>query len=343
MKLRLLPKFKLFLLTLVVVNASPTREAGAICQEEEIIAARDLCYFQDYQRAAELVQNLFKRYQDEPAVVFWQAALLQMLIYDSGDDNLLDSFYRVSDQVIQLCKEILKENPKDARAHFYWGLTELNRANCQSWQKRKWTAFLTMLKVVGHFRRALVLEPGFEDAWFGLGVIEYFKATADRYCGGLGLIGSREQAYELVNRAQRNGVLLQPMAEFLLGFMRKEDKQFEDAVQWCRRLLFRYPNNRVAHRLLRDIYLNMKKYPEVIEIGRKLETDIISTFPNNRYGLAENWLKMAYAWEGLNQVDSARMLSERLIAWEEYQSYVPWLANYIREAKRLKKRLSTKK
>ncbi|MEO0070639.1 MAG: hypothetical protein ABIK39_00935 [candidate division WOR-3 bacterium] len=318
-----------------LVNASP--------KEEEIIRARDLCYFEDYQRAAELIENLSNRYPDEPAVIFWQAAFLQMLIYDSGQNNLLDSFYRVSDRVVRLCKERLRENPRDGWAQFYWGLTELNRANCQSWQNRKLTAFLTMLKARGHFHRALTLKPELEDAWLGIGVIEYFKATADRYCGGLGLIGSKGKAFQLVSQAQKKGGLLQPMAEYLLGFMAKEEKRFEDAVQWSCSLLFRYPNNRTTRRLLRDIYLDMSEYTEVIEIGRKLESDIINTFPNNRYGLAENRLKMAYAYEGLNQLDSAQIFCERIIAWEEYQNFVPWLANYIQEAKRLRKRISLKR
>lgn len=319
---------------MVLVNASP--------REEEIIRARDLCYLEDYQRAAELIENLSQRYPDEPAVVFWQAALLQMLIYDSGNNNLLDSFYRASDRVVWLCKERLRENPRDGWSHFYWGLTELNRANCQSWQNRKLTAFFTMLKARRHFQRALILKPELWDAWLGMGIIEYFKATADRYCGGLGLIGSKAKAFDMVRRTKKKGKLFPPMAEFFLGFMAKEEKRLEDAVQWSCSLLFRYPNNRTARRLLRDIYWDMKKYTEVIEIGRELESDIANTFPNNRYSLAENWLKMAYAWEGLNQLDSAQIFCERIIAWEEYQSYVPWLANYVQEAKRLKRRLLLK-
>lgn len=304
----------------------------------EIAAARDLCYLQDYRGAGAAVRRLQEKMRDDPAVLFWEAALLQMLIYDSGNAGLLDSFYRITDRVVLCCQERLRENPVDAQAYFYWGLAELNRANCLSWQNRKFSAFMTMLKVPFHFRRALTLDPGLTDACFGLGTIEYFKATADRYFFGLGLLGSRERAYRLMHRVQRNGELLQPMAEFFLAFMMKEDRLFGDGVRCCERLLSRYPQNRAVRRLLRDIYLDMGSPERAIALGQELEKDISVTFPDNRYGLAENWLKMAYAWEQLGMPDSVCAYSERVIAWERHQGSVPWLANYVREARGLKKR-----
>jgi tetratricopeptide (TPR) repeat protein len=311
--------------------------------EDDVIRARDLCYLQNYQAAAEGVNRLICRDESDPAGLFWQACLLQMLIYDSGNVGLLDSFYRTTDRVVALCRRRLKGSPDDARALVYWGLAELNRANCLSWQNRKLPAFMTMLKVPSRLHRALELEPGLADAAFGLGVIEYFKATADRYLFGLGLIGSRERAYSLVQKAERTGVLMVPMAQFLLGFMMKEDKLYPGAIEWCEKLLARYPDNRAARRLLRDVYLDMGRFHQAIAVARGLERDIRRAFPNNRYGLAENWLKMAYAFEKLNEADSVVVYSERIIAWEGFQNQVPWLANYVREAKGLKERVRRSK
>lgn len=332
---------KLMGLLLLFVAMAPVKKVMA--WDDEVIRSRDLCYLQNYQEAQQRVSGLICQDKDDPAGLFWQACLLQMLIYDSGNAGLLDSFYRTSDRVVALCRKRLESSPHDARAWLYWGLTELNRANCLSWQNRKFSAFMTMLKVPGRLHRALELEPNLADARFGLGVIEYFKATADRYCFGLGLIGSRARAYELVQEAQRRGVLMTPMAEFLLGFMMKEDKLYTGAVKCCERLLARYPGNRAARRLLRDVYLDMNRCQDAIVVARGLEADIRKQFPDNRYGLAENWLKMAYAWEKLNQPDSVRVYSERIIAWEGFQNRVPWLRNYVREAKGLKERAQRRK
>lgn len=312
--------------------------AGSDRPDSTVLRARDLCYLQDYRAAADGVSAMVRSDTADPAGVFWQACLLQMLIYDSGNTALIDSFYRTTDRVVALCRKRREQNPRDVRARLYWGLAELNRANCLSWQGKKFAAFMTMLRVPAHLRQVVGMEPEVYDAQFGLGVIEYFKATADRYCFGLGLIGSRERAYALVRSAQTRAVLMQPMAEFLLGFMMKEDGFYEGAIRCCERLLARYPDNRSARRLLRDIYLDMGRYREMLELARRLEQDIRRAFPENRYGLSENWLKMAYGWERIGAYDSVCAYSERIIAWERYQDRVPWLKNYVREAKELKRR-----
>lgn len=320
---------------LVLLAALSAQPAGI---KESIIFARDLSYRQLYQAAREKVEELKQHPATRLAGLFWEACLLQLLIYDSGNTTLVDSFERCTEQVLNACWRRLHENDQDASAHLYLGLALLNRANLRSWQNKKFDAFKTMLKVPSHLKRALALDPKLHDAQFGLAVIEYFKATADRYCLGLGLLGSRERAYRQMEAARVQGELLQPMAEFMLGFMHKEDRNYAAAIRYCQYLLWRYPSNRSAKRLLRDVYLAKGDYWQAIALGRELDADIRQAFPDNRYGLAENWLKLAYAWQGLGETDSTVLYANRIIALECYTSRVPWLNSYIREAKALKNR-----
>jgi len=322
------------------LSASLAAAAGlAPANPDEVIEARDYCYNQDYRTAAEKVAGLMDSDASDPTGFFWQACMVQLLLYDSGDPALIDSFYRATDRAVEKCRAALRSDPQDTWALLYLGMAELNRANCQSWQRRKLPAFRTMLRVPATLGRAQRLDPGLVDVDFGLGVIEYFKAAADRYLFGLGLIGSRERAYARVRRAQQGGGMLQPMAEFLLGFMMKEDRQYDAAAGCCYRLLQKYPGNRSARRLLRDVRLEQGRYRLALDVATGLEADISRAFPGNRYGLAENRLKMAQAWEKLGQADSARFRAEQIIAWEEHQGRTPWLACYVKDAKRLKARL----
>lgn len=310
----------------------------ALANPDRVIEVRDYCYNQDYRAAVEKMEALMSA-DDGPTGLFWRACLLQLLLYDSGDPALVDSFYRATDRAVGKCRQSLRTNPDDKWALLYLGMAELNRANCLSWQQRKLPAFRTMLSVPSTLGRVQRLDPELVDAEFGLGVIEYFKAAADRYLFGLGLIGSRERAYARVRRAQQGSGMLQPMAEFLLGFMMKEDRLYEGAAGCCYRLLAKYPGNRSARRLLRDIRLEQGQYRQALEVATGLETDIARAFPDNRYGLAENRLKMAQAWEKLGRRDSALLRADQIIAWEKYQNSTPWLACYVKDAKRLKARL----
>jgi len=309
--------------------------AGTFVFPEESVSA---AYRQDYESAWRLVEDVEPGAEAGPGIAFWRAALTQLLLYDSGRPALADSFYRLSDRAVAACKARLRHEPQDATAHMYLGLTQLNRANCQSWQQQRFRAVFTMLGVERHLRRAVELDSLLEDAWFGIGVIEYFKATADRYVFGMGILGSRERAYDLVERAAGSDGVLCNAALFLQAFMHKEDGEFDRAVGFCEELLERHPGNRAALRMLRDTYLAAGEHGDVIRLGREIEESIGVSFPENRYGLAENRLQMARAWSRSGQQDSARALVDSLVAWEPYRDSVPWLRNYIADARRLKTR-----
>lgn len=313
----------------VVVQATP--------REEELIrAAMRATYRQQYDSAAAMMVRLEP---GSPSACYWQACLTQMLIYDSGNSSLVDSFYRMTDATARVCREASRRDPEDPLPYFYLGIAELNRANLQSWQQRKLAAFRTLLRVTPNLSRARRLDGEMVDALFGLGVVEYFKASANRYVFGLKLFGSRTRAYDLLWEVQQRGRLLQPTAEFMLGFMMKEDRDFEGAVACCQRMLNAYPESRSARRLLRDIYLDMGDYDRALDVGHYLERDIREAWPENYYGMAENWLKLATAYELVGDRKWAKYYADLIISYEPWQDQIPWLPNYVREARALKLRL----
>lgn len=312
----------------------PARAAAS--EPVELRAVVDAAYTQDYRLASELLDRLP---DDAPGTLFWRAGLLQLLIYDSGNKALVDSFHRLSDSAAARCRVGIRADSRDARAYLYLGLTELNRASMLSWEQQKLRAFTTMLRVTPSLGRARRLAPEMSEASFGLGVVEYFKSCANRYALGLRLFGSRERAYGLLRQVESGDAALQPMAVFMLGFMYKEDRQYDSAGVCCRRLLERYPGNRSTARLLRDVLLKAGRAGEALEVALDLWRDIDTVWPTNYYGLAENWLKMAEAYELLGRTEQAAGCADLVIAWEPWQDDVPWLRNYVREAKQLRARV----
>lgn len=301
--------------------------------------AVDYGYRQQYDSAAALVRPMAQSRPSDPAGSYWQSALVQLLIYDSGNPALIDSFYRLCDSTVALCNRRLVRAPSDTMARFYLGMTQLNRANLQSWQQKKLAAARTIMGASGNLKAAARMAPGEADFAFGVGMLEYFQA----YFGKL-LTGRRGQAsgaYALVRRAASSGTLCRTSAEFSLAWMLGEDGMHDSAVAHCRQLLARYPGNRSGLRLLRDNLLAGGRCREAVETGTELERSIRATYPRNRYGLAENWLKMALAYEKLGQKDSALTIARRIVLWEPYAARTPWLPNYVKEAKALRQRLGS--
>jgi tetratricopeptide (TPR) repeat protein len=306
---------------------------------DDLIRARDLCYRQEYDSALAVVEAMSRCDTTDPAPYYWQASITQLLIYDSGNKQLIDSFYALSDRAIAKASDRIRCNPGDAQAHFYVGVTQLNRANLLAWQQRRLSAFKTLLGVMPQLRAALANDTALADARFGVGVIEYFKANADRYVFGLGLLGSRDKAYQLVKAVAERECLLQPAARFLYAYMLKEDGDYAGAVQSCQVLLQKYPGNRAALRTMRDAQYRGGMLSDALATGRFIEQEVLRACPGSRYALSENWIICGKAFAEAGQLDSARARFDRVIAWEPYAGEVPWLSNYVREAKRWLRKL----
>lgn len=305
----------------------------------DAIRARDFCYRQEYDSACAVVRAKLLADPSDPAGLFWQASIVQLLIYDYGNLTLADSFYSLSDRAAAVCRRNLGRNPHDARAHFYLGMIQLNRAMFLGWQQRPLAAFKVVLGVAPQLSAALADDSTLSDARFGIGAVEYFKASADRYVLGLRLLGSKKKAYRLVSAVADRGGLMQTAAEFLLAYMLKEDGDATGALRYCRRLLGKYPGNRSAMRLMRDTYYKSGNYELTLATGRRLEEEVLKFCPGNRHALSENWVICGKAFARVGKKDSARARFQRVVAWAPYAGEVPWLSDYVREAKQWLKKL----
>jgi len=300
--------------------------------------AVSLGYAQQYDSAWATLARVSERDTLAPLVAFWRAALVQMLLYDSGDPALADSFHRTSDRALAACRERLRTHPDDARAHLLFGLTQLNRANCQGWQRSRLRAVMTLNSASRSLGRAVALDSTLADGWFGLAAIEYVRVNADRYALGLGLLGSRKRAYRMIARSLDGEGWLANAAGFMLAYMHKEDGEFEQAVEVCERILRQYPENRTGLRLLRDTYLAAGRWEDALQVAGRLDSSITRDFPGNRYGRSENRLVAMKAWDGLGLQDSALAYADRIIAWSRYERQVPWLDRYVAEARQYRRR-----
>ena len=323
--------------TLVAALAACCAAAGVVNEQsgDAIRQAIDAGYRQQYDSAQSFIESVLARDSTDPAGPFWQASFIQTLLYDSGERGLVDSFYSVTKQAEELCRQRLSRDERNARAHFYLGMTRLNLANCQSWEQKKSAALRTMLGVQGEMRAALKLDPELTDACFGLGMVEYFRAQGNKFVLGLGLFGSKGKAYDWLRKAEQGSGLLSTSATSSLAWIMGQDRKFDSAIARCEQLLARYPGNRTVMRMMRDIYYSKGDYVKALALGARLEKSIRASFADNKYGLSENWIVSAKCWEGLSQTDSACALAERVMDWEEHQDDVPWLPNYVRDARAL--------
>ncbi len=305
----------------------------------DVTRARDFSYRQQYDSALTITSAAIAGDPSDAAGYYWQAGIIQLLIYDSGRGGLADSFFALSDRAVALCQQRFDRDPGDAQAHFCYGMTQLNRASFLGWQQRPLPAFKVLLGVAPHLNAALARDSSLTDARLGLGMIEYFKAASTRYTLGLRLLGSREKAYALIRPQADGGGVLAPAAQVMIAYMLKEDGKYEAALGYCRRLLAVYPSNRSARRMMRDALFKAGRYDAAVQVGAELDSAILRVFPDDKYCIAENWVVCGKAYALMGKKEEARVRFDHVVAWECYQADVPWLPNYVREAKQWRKKL----
>ncbi len=307
----------------------------------DIARVRDFGYRQQYDSAFAITSAAIARDSTDPAAYYWQAGALQLLINDSGRGALADSFFGLSDRAVALCRRRLAKEPNDAQAHFYFGMTQMNRSSFLGWQRRSLSAFRVSRSVAPHLNAALKRDPSLTEARLGLGMMNYFMAMSSRYTLGLRLMGSRKKAYAAIKPLADGDGPLKIAAQMMMAYMLKEDGDYDAALGYCRRLLASYPGNRSTLRLMRDAFFKASRYAEAVQVGAELDTVIPRAFADNKYCVAENWIVCGKAYAQMGQKEEARKRFDRVIAWEPYQADVPWLPHYVREAKQWRKKLGS--
>jgi tetratricopeptide (TPR) repeat protein len=125
----------------------------------------------------------------------------------------------------------------------------------------------------------------------------------------------------------------------MMAYMLREDGDYDASLRYCRQLLAAYPGNRAALRMMRDGLLGGRRFAATVDVCAELDSILPRAFPDNKYGIAENWIVRGKALAQLGRKDEARLYFNRVVAWEKYQDDVPWLAHFVREAKQWLKKL----
>lgn len=305
----------------------------------DISRVRDFGYRQQYDSAFAITSAAITRDSTDPAGYYWQAAILQLLINDSGRGALADSFHALSDRAVALSKKRLARDPDDAQAHLYFGMTQMNRASFLGWQQQSLSAVRASFGVASHLNAALARDSSLDEARLGLGMLDFLMAMSSRYTLGLRIVGSRKRAFAAVKPLADGNGPVKSAAQQAMAYMLKQDGDYAASLGYCRQLLATYPGNRTVLRLMRDALFEAGRNAEAVRVGAELDIIFPRAFTDNKYSLAENWIVCAKAYTRMGQKEEARKRFIRIIAWEPYQADVPYLAHYVRESKQWLKKL----
>ena len=179
----------------------------------------------------------------DATALWWQIQL------DPESRALDDEFSASVERAIRTAEAWTERAPEDAEAWFYLGGAYGARVQWRVLRGEKLSAARDGKQIKEAMEKAVVLEPGLDDAYFGLGMYKYYADVAPaaaRFLRFLLLLpgGDRKEGLREMLHARSRGRLVQGEADYQLHIIYLwYERQTERAIELLRALHARYPGN----------------------------------------------------------------------------------------------------
>jgi tetratricopeptide (TPR) repeat protein len=178
-------------------------------------------------------------------------------------------FGRLDDLAIRKAETRLRAHQDEARSYFYEGLAYGLRAQLEALRDHVLATARAGKKLRNLSLAALKLDPNLGDAWFGVGLYNYFEDTLPTYVKMLRFLillpgGDRLEGLRQMQQAMEKGQLVTAEARFHLAknYSRSIDRQYARSLELLRQMQQEYPHNPLWNLLVGSVELRMGRVNE---------------------------------------------------------------------------------
>lgn len=211
-------------------------------------------YSLDFETADKNIALVFEQYPDHPFAHFGNAMIAWSRYeyeFETSDDEQRKVFEKILDDSIKGIQRWIKKNPQDPNAFMGIGALYGLRAMF-SMRNRSWiTAYFSGRKAIKNLEYSLALDPTYYDAYFGLGIYQYYAGTLPSVIKILAKIvaikGNPDAGVSQLNDAREKAVFTSDSAKLILIEVQntRGSKYYDPAksLEYIRELRQKYPNN----------------------------------------------------------------------------------------------------
>ena len=274
----------------------------------------------------------------EACEVLSATALWWRILIDPLNRSLDDEFSTSVDRAIRTTEDWTERAPDDAEAWFYLGGAYAARVQWRVLREERVAAARDGKRIKQALERAIELSPGLEDAYFGIGLYQYYADVAPAAAKVLRFFlmlpgGDKTEGLAQMLRARNGGRLLQGEADYQLHLIYLwYERQPARALDLLRGLQKHYPGNPSFPALIadiQDIYLHdvtasLDSWRALLELAREQRVNLSA--------LAETQARLGAArqLEVLQQTDHAIELLEGIVSRRSQAPYSALAQAYLR-------------
>lgn len=250
---------------LAFLLALPTAaSAAADPVEGEMAEVVDLFYGLRFAEARAAAQEAEARHPGHPAPVFYSAivAFQEMLAELGRSTAPAEAFESEAARAVAAAEAWASTAP--AVSEYYQGAAHGFRARALFATKGPMASTGSARRAVKHLKRAMELDPAFEDGYMGLGMYEYYVGLAPLLARPfafalVGVWGNERKGLEHLERAARSSGPARMEARSALAAIYSSDRQgrWNDAEAILKELVERYPGNPLYR--LRRVYVALRR------------------------------------------------------------------------------------
>ncbi len=186
---------------------------------------------QKYRNALVLADSVTVLAPEEPIGYFFRAAVLQARMLDYGSLEDEKTFFNATGTCRKLAEKKLRQNVKDAWAHFFLGSALGYEAFFLGKKKRYFEAFRTGWQCIQHLEAALKHDPRLYDAYLGIGTYKYYRSKMSKNFTWLPFVDDeRAEGIRMVRQAIANGRYSRSAAINGLSWILMDENRSEEAL-----------------------------------------------------------------------------------------------------------------
>ena len=178
-------------------------------------------------------------------------------------------FKRLDELAIHKAETHIQAHQDEARNYFYEGLAYGVRARLEALRDHALATARAGKKLRSLSLAALKLDPNLEDAWFGVGLYNYFVDTLPTYVKMLRFLillpgGDRNAGLRQIQQAMEKGRLVNSEARFHLAkdYSRPITRQYARSLELFGQMEQEYPHNPLWKLLVGSLELRMGQVKE---------------------------------------------------------------------------------
>ena len=240
-------------------GAPPSARSSDLTGADALVRVYDYILDARFDQAEAELQRACGAAPREACDVLAATATWWRILLDPESRALDHQFNVEAGQAIRTTEAWAARDPSNAEAHFYAGAAYAARVQWRVLRDEKLAAARDGKRIKVSLERAIALDPDLDDAYFGLGLYQYYADVAPAAAKMLRFLlmlpgGDKAEGMARMQRARARGTLLQGEADYQLQILYLwYERRADLAVNLLDSLQDRYPGNPLFPAQLADV------------------------------------------------------------------------------------------